>query len=135
MMMIGGLDSACVVDDYQEGQCYSDGISGKALDQEGVREARREEMGEFRTHGVYEEVPLTACWNQTGMKPVGVIWVDANKGDEGNPEYRSILVAEEINTYKDDDLFAAPPPLEAKKMLMSMAVTEGIGYERGRPRE
>ena len=28
---------------------------------------------------------------------------------------------------KRDDLFAATPPLEAKKMLLSMAVTEGIG--------
>ena len=29
---------------------------------------------------------------------------------------------------KFEDLFAATPPLEAKKMLMAMAVTEGIGY-------
>ena len=32
---------------------------------------------------------------------------------------------------KREDLFAATPPLEAKKMLMSMAVTEGVGYKRG----
>ena len=30
------------------------------------------------------------------------------------------------------DLFAATPPLECKKMLFSMAVTEGIGYQRGK---
>ena len=32
---------------------------------------------------------------------------------------------------KRDDLFAATPPLEAKKILMSLAVTEGVGYRKG----
>ena len=29
------------------------------------------------------------------------------------------------------DLFAASPPLEGKKILLALAVTEGVGYERG----
>ena len=41
------------------------------------------------------------------------------------------MVAQELNTYKTDDLFAATPPLEAKKMLFSMATTEGVGYRQG----
>ena len=57
--------------------------------------------------------------------------MDVNKGDETNPEYRSRLVAKEINTSRREDLFAATPPLEAKKILFSMAVTEGIGYQPG----
>ena len=44
-------------------------------------------------------------------------------------------MAKEIQTYTDDDLCAATPPLEANKMLTSMAVTEGIGSESDRPRE
>ena len=40
----------------------------------------------------------------------------------------SRLVAQEIKRDKREDLFAATPPLEAKKMLFSMAVTEGYGY-------
>ena len=40
-------------------------------------------------------------------------------------------MAKEINTNKREDLFAATPPLEAKKVLVSMAVTEGIGYQPG----
>ena len=51
-----------------------------------------------------------------------------NKGDSLNPEYRSRLVAKEIKKDKREDLFAATPPLEAKKLLFSMALTEGIGY-------
>ena len=35
---------------------------------------------------------------------------------------------------KREDLFAATAPWEAQKMLMSMAVTEGLGY-RGNDRE
>ena len=31
-----------------------------------------------------------------------------------------------------EDLFAAIPALEAKKMLFSLAVTKGIGYEEGK---
>ncbi len=33
---------------------------------------------------------------------------------------------------KRQDLFAATPPIEAVKMLLSMAVTEGIGYQRNK---
>ena len=44
--------------------------------------------------------------------------MDVNKGDDVNPEYRSRLVAQEIKRDNREDLFAATPPLEAKKMLM-----------------
>ena len=58
-------------------------------------------------------------------------WIDINKGDELDPELRSRLVAKEIKRDKRDDLFAATPPLEALKMLLSLAVTEGVGYRKG----
>ncbi len=32
---------------------------------------------------------------------------------------------------KREDLFAATPPLESKKMFLSWAVTEGIGFAKG----
>ena len=41
------------------------------------------------------------------------------------------MVAKEIKLDKKNDLFAATPPLEAKKMLLSYAVTAGIGYVPG----
>ena len=50
-------------------------------------------------------------------------WLDINKGDEKEPEYRSRLVAKEIAHTKDEMMFAATPPLEAKKLLFSRAVT------------
>ena len=45
-----------------------------------------------------------------------------------HPEYRSRLVAKEIKLDKVKGLFAATPPLEAKKMLISYAVAAGIGH-------
>ena len=40
-------------------------------------------------------------------------------------------MAKEIKTNKRTDLFAATPPLEAKKLLFSAAVTEGVGHQNG----
>ncbi len=39
-------------------------------------------------------------------------------------------MAKEIKTDNREDLFAATPPLEAVKTLLSLATTEGIGYDR-----
>ena len=110
---------------------YWDDLSGKPLSPELVLKARTEEMGEILKHNVYEKVPISQCWNETGQPPVGTRWVDVNKGDDQNVEYRSRLVAQELNTHKRQDLFAATPPLEAKKLLMSLATTEGIGFQAG----
>ena len=41
-------------------------------------------------------------------------------------------MAKELKTDKREDLFAATPPLEALKFLISMAMTEGIGFQKGR---
>ncbi len=54
--------------------------------------------------------------------------MDINKGDSANPENRSRLVAKEIRKDVRNDLFAATPPLEAKKVLFSFAVTEAVSY-------
>ena len=73
-----------------------------------------EEIMELRKHGLYTKVDEDECWEMTGKARIGTRWVDVNKGDETNPEYRSRLVAKEINKGRRDDLFAATPPLEAK---------------------
>ena len=88
-------------------------------------------MKEFREHQVYFKVPMSECWDVTGKEPVGVKWIDINKGDEEKPKLRCRLVAQEFNPSAKDSIFAATPPLEAKKALFSMAVTEGIGSDMG----
>ena len=41
-------------------------------------------------------------------------------------------MAQEIRVDKREDLFAATPPLEGKKLLFTLAVTKGIGYTGSR---
>lgn len=90
--------------------------------------ARAEEVVEIQRHTVYEKVPVTECWHHTGRPPIDTRWIDVNKCDTINPLYRSRLIAKEINTHKRDDIFAATPPLEAKKILFSAAVTDNLGW-------
>ena len=97
-----------------------------------VKRAREEAIEEYRQHGVHVKVPESECWDRTGKKPIGSKRVDINKGDNDSPEYRSRFVAKEINKDNSQDLFGATPPLEAKQLLMSFAMTEGFVYERGR---
>ena len=71
--------------------------------------------------------PHAEAKQTTGKPPISVRWVDTNKGDDDNPDYRSRLVAKEIKTYRDNMLFAATPPWEAIETLLSLAVTQGHG--------
>ena len=64
-------------------------MSGERLDPEGVRKAREEEMQEVYKHDLYNKVKIEECRNETGRDPIGTRWVDINKGDNQNPEYRS----------------------------------------------
>ena len=51
---------------------------------------------------------------------------------EVNMELQSRLVAKGRETDKSLGLFASTPPLEAKKILFSLDVTEGLGYPKGK---
>jgi len=110
---------------------FWDEMSGKALNHDEVIAARLDEIKQIHSHDVYEKVPIDLCWQVTGKAPVKVKWIDLNKGDDINHDYRSRLVAKELKMDKRLDLFAATPPLEAKKALFSAAVTEGLGYING----
>ena len=72
--------------------------------------------------GIWIEVDIEECWKTTGKAPVTVKWVDTDKGTEEDPRIRSRLVARDFRKQgeKDrEDLFAATPPLELKRVLMS----------------
>ena len=108
---------------------YVDDVSGQPLIRELVQSARKEEMVEFEQHGVYTKVPISECIRMSGKGPIGSKWIDINKGDVLHPDNRSRLVAKEIKRGPSDDMFAATPPLEAKKSLFSMALTQ---FAKGR---
>ena len=69
--------------------------------------------------GVYKKVPIDQCLKRTGRRPIGTRWVDVNKGDLTNAKHRSRLVAQELNVSKMPELFAATPPIECIRYLVS----------------
>ena len=79
---------------------YWDQVSGKELEAEWVIKARLEEMDEFRKHEVYRKVPREECMKNNGRALTKVRWLDINKGDEKNPDYRSRLVAQALLSRK-----------------------------------
>lgn len=94
------------------------------MDAKKVREARAEEIEFMKGIPLYEEVEIEECWAETGRGPISTKWVDVNKGSEENQEVRCRLVARDFKPKGEkerEDLFAATPPLEAKKLLFSMA--------------
>ena len=77
--------------------------------------------------GVYEKVNIDECWTQTGKAPIAVRWVDINEGDDSHPNYCSRLVAKEFKTDLRPELYAATPPSECLRMLISkVASKEGM---------
>jgi hypothetical protein len=102
-----------------------DEITGAVLPPKLVQQARAEEIKFMLDWGVWERVPIADCWRETGRAPIGSKWVDVNKGDAVRPLIRSRFVVKEIATYKSDDFFAATPPLEAFRLLLSLAASSG----------
>ena len=70
-------------------------------------------------------MPRQKAYERTGRPPISVRWVDVNKGDEQEPNYRSRLVARQIKAMDKSGIsyFAPAPPLEALRTVISMAVT------------
>eukprot|EP00973_Karenia_brevis_P062147 8643677-Karenia_brevis.AAC.1 len=59
----------------------------------------------------------------TGKPPLPMKWVECNKADLANPDYRSRMVVREtkrLSTLEREDVlsvFSAVPPLEALRLL------------------
>ena len=92
-----------------------------------VYKARVEEVEYIRNMKLYDKVPKDECWRVTGKGPISTKWIDINKGDDTRPNYRSRNVAREIAHKKMDGLFAATPPLEVMKLLLSILATANRG--------
>ena len=92
-----------------------DDVSGAELVPAGVKKARAEEVEYIRKIRLYEKVLVEQCYQRIDKAPITIRWIDINKGDVQSPNYRSRLVAREINTHKRDDLFAATPSIRSTK--------------------
>ena len=88
-----------------------------------MKDARAEEMTYVKKHVVYERVPRSMCWRETGKPPISTGWADTNKGTTEKPNVRSRWVAREFNTGPCPGLYAPTPPLEGVKLVVSAAAS------------
>ena len=89
-------------------------MSGTESDAHLALKARLEGMEQFQKRGSCETVKEEVCWAVAGKGPIGTRWIDVDKSNVDNPEYRSRLVAQQFKRKsKENDIFAATPPLEA----------------------
>ena len=58
---------------------------------------------------------------------VGTPWVETDKGSCEDPDIRMRLCAQEFATHKDNELYAATPPLAATRLLISKAASTRPG--------
>ena len=115
------MDLRAEEDCEQELMEACDDIDGQELDSELV--ARALAMEWYTKINVYEKRPIEECFEKTERPPIRVKSVDRNEGDRQHMNVRSRQVAKQINTGKEQGLFAATPPLEALRMLLSAKVT------------
>lgn len=115
--------------DHEEGEFGGeawDDVTGSALNSKEVRKARLKEASYVEDKGVWEKITRQEAARR-GWKVIGARWIDVNKGGEDNWNYRSRLVAKEYNDGEAGGLFAATPPLEGLKMIISSAAQVGEG--------
>ena len=106
--------------DGQDWNTFVDEVSGKALETSRVQAARAEELEFARRYGVWTLAPTRECWESTGKGPIGCRWIDIDKGDSNKPNYRSRLVIQEVRMSGTEAIFAATPPLESVRFLLSL---------------
>ncbi len=103
---------------------YRDAITGQPLDPDMVRAARRKELEYFNSKHVWDVRDRAEALRRQGKPPISVRWIDVNKGDDSDPNYRSRLVAREIRRAGEDPIFAPAPPLESIRTVLSLAATQ-----------
>ena len=123
LILASGLGDWALIAKEKEG-VFRDDLTGQLLVPELVRAARKKELEYFNSKGVWEKCQRAAALAATGRKPITVRWVDVNKGDDDEPNYRSRLVAREIRKKGDNPMFAPTPPLESLRTVLSLAATE-----------
>ena len=92
-----------------------DDHTGKSLNAKKVKEARQLGMEYYDKMHVFDKVPIAQCWERTGKAHLKARWVDIDKGTR----YRGRWVAKQFKGSDSEEWFAATPPIEALRALIS----------------
>ena len=97
-----------------------DEYTGEELLPNLVAAGKQEELKYFASKEVWKAVPRPRA---PGAKVIGTRWVCCHKVDRINLDVRCRLVCQdlEMKCYGADELFAATPPIETMRLLVSMA--------------
>ena len=115
------------LDELYAGRDFYDDVSGMPLDKKLATQTRKNEIVFFKDRGVYTKVRREPWMKVIKTKPI-----DHNKGDEAAPNYRARLVGREVAYDKRDDLYAATPPLESLKAVLSLCASRQGGRSPSR---
>ena len=110
------------VEDEEKGHAAYDDVTGEILDPKEVMKARLKELECIDNKKVWRKISRRDALEK-GIKIIKSRWIDVNKGDAVSPNYRSRFVGKEFNDGWEEGLFAATPPLEALRLLVSEAAT------------
>ena len=97
---------------------YRDEYTSEILPHWHTCEAITDEVRYLMEH-VLTVVPYHEAHEDPDSKVIGGRWVNSNKQDLNNPKCRGRFVAQEVGNGADDAFYAATPPLEAKRLLLS----------------
>ena len=103
-----------------------DDVKGGPLDPREVKAARQKEIQYLWNMEVYEYSTEAESRARTGRNPVGLKWIDTNKGSAEAPRYRSRLVCTEVRHKGVEPIFSATPPLETLRVLLCVACQEDV---------
>ena len=101
-----------------------DDVKGRPLDPREVKTSREKEIKYLWDMEVYEY--STEAEARTGRNPVGLKWIDTNKGRAEAPRHRSRLVCTEVRHKGVEPIFSATPPLETLRIFPSVACQEDV---------
>ena len=108
-------------------EIYRDEYTAEPLPRTWVESAIHEEIQYFNDR-VWVAMPIEEALADPEAKLSSCRWVVCNKNDASDPDVRARLVAQEVGSHADMSYFAATPPLESKRMLLSQWAT---GRRRG----
>ena len=103
-----------------------DDVKGGPLDAHEAKNAFDKEIKYLWDMEVYEYSNEAEARARTRRNPVGLKWIDTNRGIAEAPRYRSRLVCTEVRHNGVEPIFTATPPLETLRVLLSVACQEDV---------
>ena len=113
-------------EELQEEWEAEDDVKGGPLDPREAKNACEKEVKYLWDMEVHEYSTEAEARARTGRKPVGLKWIDTNRGRAEAPRYRSRLVCTEERHKGVEPIFSATPPLETLRVLLIVACQEDV---------